>query len=114
MIDDPHLVEHLLDEIEMHLPLAAITSPALAAELRKRSWNPPLPRRCEVIRVDYAGDEGGIVCRLDFGIADYDSAHFVSMTHLTFDRRTPLFRQIEAYRKHRLKRLRRLHGPMFP
>ena len=35
---------------------------------------------------------------------------FVSITHLTFDRRLPLAREIAAYQKHRIKRLRR-SGP---
>ena len=34
----------------------------------------------------------------------------VSITHLTFDRRLPLAREIAAYQKHRVKRLRR-SGP---
>ena len=32
---------------------------------------------------------------------------FVSITHLTFDRRLPLAREIAAYQKHRVKRMRR-------
>ena len=31
----------------------------------------------------------------------------VSITYLTFDRRLPLAREIAAYQKHRVKRLRR-------
>ena len=109
MIDGPELVDRFLYELDAQVPLPATTTPALAAELRRRNPNPPLPRRCRVTRVDYAGDEGGIVCGLDFGIANPESAHFVSITHLTFDRRVPLYREIETYRRHRIKRLRRLH-----
>ena len=111
MIDNRQLVDRLLDELRAQIPLPATTTPALVATLREPTSNPPLPRRCRVTWVDYAGDEGGIMCRLDFGIANAESAHVVSITHLTFDRRAPLFREIEAYRKHRIKRLRRLHGP---
>ena len=53
------------------------------------------------------GDEGGIVCRLDFGQDDGEKVFFVSITHLTFDRRLPLAREIAAYQKHRVKRIRR-------
>jgi hypothetical protein len=31
----------------------------------------------------------------------------VSITHLTFDRRLPVAREIAAYQKHRIKRIRR-------
>ena len=56
------------------------------------------------------GDEGGIVCKLDLGREDGAKAFFVSITHLVFDPRTPLAREIAAYQKHRLKRLRRVGG----
>ena len=44
------------------------------------------------------------------GQEDADPVFFVSITHLTFDRRLPLAREIAAYQKHRVKRLRR-SGP---
>jgi hypothetical protein len=114
MIDDPELVDRLLDEFRAQIPLPARTTPSLAAALREQSPNRPLPRQCRVTRIDYAGDEGGIICGLDFGIADSERAFFVSITHLSFKRCVPLFREIEVYRKRRIKRLRRLHGAMSP
>jgi hypothetical protein len=52
------------------------------------------------------GDEGGIVCKLDLG-STVEKAAFTSITHLRFDPRLPLAREITAYQKHRVKRLRR-------
>src|SRR4051812_19144910 len=69
-----------------------------------------LSPRCQITGIHYAGDEGGILCKLDFGTEDADPVFFVSITHLTFDRRLPLAREIAAYQKHRVKRLRR-SGP---
>jgi hypothetical protein len=66
-----------------------------------------LSPRCQITWIYYAGDEGGILCKLDFGQEDTDQAFFVSITHLTFDRRLPLAREIAAYQKHRVKRIRR-------
>jgi len=54
------------------------------------------------------GDDGGIACHLDFGFTDTENAHIVSITHLRFDRKHPLARKIEAYCKHRVKRLKKL------
>jgi len=34
----------------------------------------------------------------------------VSITHLGFDRRNPLFRQIVAYQRHRIKKLKQQLG----
>ena len=52
------------------------------------------------------GDEGGILCKLDLG-ADAENVAFLSITHLRFDPRLPLAREINVYQKHRVKRLRR-------
>jgi hypothetical protein len=58
--------------------------------------------------VSNAGDEGGIVCKLSVvGEAGKKLEFFVSTTHLDFDRRSPLTREIVAYQKHRVKKLRR-------
>ena len=55
--------------------------------------------------ISYAGDEGGIMCRST--PAPIQRARFTSITHLRFDPRLPLAREIGAYQKHRVKRLRR-------
>ncbi len=89
------------------LPLSATVSPPMLALLQKESPNLNLPSRCQIAEIHYAGDEGGIVCKLDFGREDAERVFFASITHLTFDRRLPLARAIAAYQKHRLKRLRR-------
>ena len=59
---------------------------------------------------NYAGDGGGIVCKLEFGREMGSRVFFASITHLRFDGRSPLTREIVAYQKHRSKRLRRLGG----
>jgi hypothetical protein len=56
--------------------------------------------------ISYAGDEGGIVCRVEADIANTEAV-FASTTDLRFDPRLPLSREITAYQKHPVKRLRR-------
>jgi len=70
------------------------------------------PHECSVPEVRYLGDEGGIACILDLGFEDAKEVHVVSITHLRFDRRHPLAREIEVYCKHRIKRLKKLHRRM--
>ena len=60
----------------------------------------------------YLGDEGGISCTLDFDHCDTENAHIVSITHLAFEGGNPLAREIGAYCKHRIKRLKKLHRGM--
>ncbi|HEV2675648.1 MAG TPA: hypothetical protein VGV37_13975 [Aliidongia sp.] len=72
------------------------------------------PSRCNITWASYSGDEGGILCKLDFGQEEGVKAFLVSITHLVFDRKAPLAREIAAYQKHRVKRLRRLGNPANP
>jgi hypothetical protein len=50
--------------------------------------------------------KGGIVRKLDLGL-DVEKAAFTSITHLRFDARLPLAREIAAYQKHGVKHLQR-------
>ena len=104
MIDRPDQVERLLEQLGAALPIQARVTPELQALLQEKN-SITVPAACNVTWVSYAGDEGGIICKLD---ADADtSAVFTSLTHLRFDPRLPLARDILTYQKHRVKRLRR-------
>ena len=107
MIDNPAQVEQLVPRLRAALPLSATASPPLLAALKERSPGMDLSSQCRITRIDYVGDEGGIVCQLDFGIEGGREVFFASITHLTFDRRLVLAREITAYQRHRIKRLRR-------
>jgi len=108
VIDHPDQVDRLLARMRAALPMPARMTPRLLATLREQ--NPTLSpgAACRVTRVDYAGDEGGIVCHLAREGADESGRLVVtSITHLDFDPRHPLAREIAAYQKHRTKRLKR-------
>ena len=70
MIDNPHQVERLLDKLKASLPLIAAVTPAVAALIQERSLAIQPAHECRVISVDYAGDEGGIVGKLQIGPSD--------------------------------------------
>jgi hypothetical protein len=108
MIDNPDQVERLIAGLRQSLPLFATVTPEVAGIIRERSPTAADPqRRYPITRVDYAGDEGGIVCKVELGPEVGDSALFTSITHLRFGHAEPLARQIAGYQKHRVKRLRR-------
>ena len=107
MIDNPLQADLLMAKLKAALPLPARAAPLMLAQLQEQAPGLDLPPQCQITGIHYAGDEGGIVCRLNFGQADGDKVFFVSITHLTFDRRLPLAREIAAYQKHRMKRVRR-------
>lgn len=106
MIDDPDKTDRLVDVLEASLPVETRLSASLIQTLSKRSPDVAIPARCNVVSVFYAGEEGGIVCALDIGGPDTKSAHLVSITHLIFERKLPLFSQIDAYQRHRIKKLK--------
>ncbi len=54
----------------------------------------------------YLGDGGGIMCSLDIGENEAKTAPLVSITHLMFYRRVPLSREIQAYQRDRVRKLR--------
>lgn len=106
MIDNLDQTERLLAKLQQALPLPARATPELLATLAANDAASKISSACRITWISYAGDEGGIVCRLDFeGTAA--NAAFASITHLRFDARLPLTREITAYQKHRVKRLRR-------
>ncbi len=105
MIDNPDQTDRLLTALRTALPLSARLTPELAATLGGSS-NAQIPLNCSIGWVSYAGDEAGIVCRLDFEQETGEQV-FASITHLRFDTRLPLAREIAAYQKHRVKRRQR-------
>jgi hypothetical protein len=108
MIDHPDQVERLMQRLSAALPIPARVTPEVQSTLRQQR-GVGMPGTCNVTWISYAGDEAGIVCRLE---AEGETAEvvFASITHLRFDPRLPLAREITAYQEHRVKRLRR-HAP---
>jgi hypothetical protein len=107
MIDQHEKTDLLIAKLEGSLPIQANITPPLAKLLAEKSPGIPIPATCNVTSVFYTGDIGGIICGLDIGGANTETPHLVSITHLTFHRRVPLSRDIEAYQRHRTKKLRR-------
>lgn len=110
MIDHRDKADRLKVEMEALLPLETRLSPNLKKTLAKQSPGSAIPERCMVTNIFYTGDEGGIVCHLDIGGPDTKTPFIVSITLLIFPKRCPLFRQIDAYQRHRVKKLKKQSG----
>jgi len=109
MIDNPDQTGRLFAKLQTALPLPARMTPELAATLRSGAATAPLSPACSVTSINYAGDEGGVMCELDL-LNESGKAIYVSITHLRFDPRLPAARDIAAYQKHRVKHIRRGAG----
>jgi hypothetical protein len=106
MIDQRGKTDLLIAKLRESLPIQAIITTPLAELLTKQSPETPIPAKCNVTSVFYTGDMGGIICGLDLGGPNTKTPYLVSITHLTFHRHVPLSRDIEAYQRHRTKKLR--------
>jgi len=106
MIDNIEQVGRLLPKLLASLPLQAILTPELAACMQKDAPEHDVPQHCDIVDISYAGYEGGIMCKLVLTGPGGERVFYVSITHLTFHRRHPLAREIAAYQKHRIKRMR--------
>jgi hypothetical protein len=96
MIDNPIQMQRLLAQLQAALPMPTRATPELKAMLETQNIS-NVSAMATITAVNYADDEGGIMCRLD--IPPTESAVYVSTTHLRFDPR--------AYQKHRVKHLKR-------
>ncbi len=113
MIDIPDKTEALMARLEAALPVRARPTPEALNTLRRGSPELRFPRHCDITEIYYAGDEGGILCTLDFGLSDSKQVHIVSITHLRCDGKSPLSRAVVAYQRHRVKKLKQLDGRRF-
>ncbi len=113
MIDNPDKTEALIASLEAALPVRARPTPEVLKTLRQQSPELRLPRLCDITKIFYAGDEGGIVCTLNFGLDDSKQVHIVSITHLRCGGKSALSRAVVAYQRHRVKKLTQLHGRPF-
>jgi hypothetical protein len=105
VLDHPDQVERLMERLSAALPIPARVTPEVQMTLQQQR-GVAMPVNCSVTWISYAGDEGGIVCRVE-AAAETTEAVFASITHLRFDPRLPLAREIVTYQKRRVKRLRR-------
>ena len=110
MIDIPDKTEALIARLEAALPVRARPTPEVLKTLGQQSPEPRLPRHCDITKIYYAGDEGGILCTLDFRLDDSKHVYFVSITHLRFGGKSALSRAVVAYQRHRVKKLKQFGG----
>ncbi len=110
MIDDLRTIGSLMERTRAALPVQAHVGRDVLRTLRQEAPEASLSHQCDVTEIRYAGDEGGILCTLDFGDHASKRVYIVSITHVKFERRNPLSRDIERYKKRRVKRLRRVQG----
>ena len=94
VIENPVQVQRLLAQLQAALPVQTRATPELAAMLKAQNIS-NASSAAAITAVSYAGDEGDIMCRLE--IPANENAVHVSITHLRFDPRLSVTREITAY-----------------
>jgi hypothetical protein len=110
MIDNPAKTEQLIADMKASLPIECRLSQHLIRTLATQSPDLAIPDRCSISSISYAGDEGGIMCAVKIAGTQTETSHHISITHLVFNQRLPMFRQIDAYQRHRIKKIRQQAG----
>ncbi len=104
LIDDPTVVASLLKQMEAQLPIPAQVTPEVRHMLRAQKVLIPAHRRVQIEHVLYAGDVGGIVCRLAFPGSSHEAV-VISLTHLRIAATHPLANVIRDYQRARVHTL---------
>jgi hypothetical protein len=94
-------------KLEGSLPLTVTMRAQAVASLKRHSLGAGAPRQYQVTAVDFLGHQDGIVCRLIDTTGEVRGEFLASITHLEFDQRQPIARDIITYQRHRMERLRR-------
>jgi hypothetical protein len=113
VIDNLERTDALIEKMRAALPMDAGLGIELKSHLMEQCPEATETGQCTITDIIYSGDMGGIVCYLDLGIPDSEKAYIVSITHLAFGRGNPLSREIAAYQRRRVKRLRKQHACAF-
>jgi len=108
MLDKPEKTRDLIAALQAAVPFKVELTPRLIAHLRARREGGEVTPSQSVRKVSYAGDEGGILCYLD--PPDGEEALIVSLSQLHVRRTLPFAAAVQDYQKHRIKKLKKLHG----
>ena len=101
MLDKPEKTRQLMATLKAALPFEVELTPHVLAHLRSQGVERAVETRQTVSQVDYAGDEGGIVCRLL--PRETDNAMVLSLSHVRVERKNPFAGAVFDYQKHRVK-----------
>jgi hypothetical protein len=104
MIDDPAVVERLMNAMQAALPIPATPTKDLVRSLREEGAKVSTNRVLFVQRLFYLGDDGGIMCDVT-PTQDPKAAFVVSLTHLRLLPDHPLYHDVRAYQRERVRRI---------
>jgi len=105
MLDNPEKTARLLAALKAAVPFEVELTPAVVKQLQAEKFAYADQTHRTVSDLYYAGDEGGILCRI--APPDEQRALFISLTQVRMPRTMSLAAAVIDYQKHRVKKLRK-------
>ena len=105
MLDNPEKTARLLAALKAAVPFEVELTPAVVKQLQAEKFAHADQTHRTVSDLYYAGDEGGILCRI--APPDEQRALFISLTQVRMPRTMSLAAAVIDYQKHRVKKLRK-------
>ena len=104
MIDNYEQAIALMDKMRNCLPIPIKVTPECLQRMKKEGDKFSIEHIFMIQLVEYAGDEGGIMCVLKADVND-KAVYALSLTHLRIQEDHPLAEEIKNYQRKRVMRL---------
>lgn len=105
MLDKSEKTRELIDILDAAVPFEVELMPSAIALLRAQHIADNVKPTQTVLKVSYAGDEGGILCHIE--PEETEKVIIISLTHVRVHRSLPLAAAVFDYQKHRVKKLKK-------
>ena len=105
MLDNPEKTARLMIAMTAAIPFEVELTSSTITYLRAQHIGDNVKPMQTVVKVSYAGDEGGILCHLQ--PEHTESVIIVSLTHVRMHRSLSLAAAVLDYQKHRVKKLKK-------
>ena len=105
MLDNPAKTARLMAALKSAVPFEVELTPSAIALLRAQHIADNVKPTQTVLKVSYAGDEGGILCHIE--PEETEKVIIISLTHVRVHRALPLAAAVFDYQKHRVKKLKK-------
>lgn len=105
-MDYKNLYSDLVKKLEKEIPITAYPTRELIHIFRDKEIPLTLKSKLTITNIFNSGDISGIMCAIQ---QDKDQGMACSLTHLTFDPKLHLYKEITDYQKKRAKRIEQLN-----
>jgi hypothetical protein len=104
-VSNPEKTARLVAALKAAVPFEVEFTPSAIVLMRAQHIADNVKSAQTVLKVSYAGDEGGILCHIE--PEETEEVIMISLTHVRVHRSLPLAAAVFDYQKHRVKKLKK-------